>query len=88
MTDALYLCGVSHQSAGLEVREVLIGHGRQDVDAGARHVEALARRDGPADLDLRVDLAGVGANAERAKPDASVGEIEHVAGRHRLGQAR
>jgi hypothetical protein len=68
--------------AGLEVLDVLLGHGRQ-LRRRARDVQALPRGDGPADLDLRVELARVGADRGGAQADAPVGQVEHLAGGER-----
>ena len=70
-------------------REVLLRDGGQLVGR-ARDVEALARGDGAADLDLGVDLAVAGADRRGAQADGAVGEVEDVAGvdRARRGPAQ
>ena len=60
--------------AGAQVLEVLLGHRREGSSSRAGDVQALARGDGAADLDLGVDLAVAGAHARstrrRTEPSA------------------
>ena len=58
-----------------QVVEVLLGHGRQRGGL-AGDVQALARGDGAADLDLRVDLAVAGAGGVDPQPHGAVGEVD------------
>jgi hypothetical protein len=76
----------AHPQPGLQMGEVLLGDGGQRRGL-ARDVEALARGDGAADLDARVDLPVVGAHRLRAQPDGAVGQVEHLAGLDRVGEA-
>ena len=73
--------------AGAQVLEVLLGHGGQVVER-AGDVQALARGDGAADLDLGVDLAVAGAHGGRAQADRAVGEVEDLAGVDGVRRAR
>jgi hypothetical protein len=71
--------------ADREVREVLLGHGRQLVERPG-DVEPLARGDRAADLDLGRDLHRRLAHDLHAQPHGAVGEVHDVAGRQRADQ--
>ena len=72
---------------GGEVDEVLLGHRRQLLGA-AGDVEALARRDDPAELDVAVELAVAGAHVGHAQAHRPVGEVDRLAGLERRRRAR
>ena len=84
--------------AGAQVLEVLLGH-RWQLVGGAGDVEALARCDDAAELDLAVEFARVGARRQHAQAHRAVGEVDGCArlqrgretgpaDRHALGVAR
>ncbi len=64
---------------GAQVFEVLLGHRRKFVGR-ARDVEPLARGDYAAELDLAVELPGVGPGLEDAQAHRAVGEVDGLAG--------
>ena len=66
--------------------EVLLGDRGQPARR-ARDVEALARGDRAADLDRGLDLAVALAHRLDAQPDRAVGEVDHVVGVDRAGEA-
>ena len=72
--------------AGAQVLEVLLGHGGEDVER-AGDVQALARGDDAADLDLGVELAVAGAHRDRAQAHRAVGEVEDLARLDGVGEA-
>ena len=71
--------------ARAHVLEVLVGH-RGQRRGLARDVQALARGDRAADLDDRVDLAGIGADRVDPQPDGAVGEVHDLVALDRRGQ--
>ena len=67
--------------------EVLLGH-RGQSHCRPGDVQALARGDRAADLDLRLDLARAGAHLLHAQAHGAVGQVEHGLRLQRVGQAR
>ena len=71
----------------LHVLEVLLGDRRQRRRL-ARDVQALARGDRAADLDLGVDLAVARPRAGHAQADGAVGQVDDLAGVDACRRAR
>ncbi len=67
--------------------EILVRHGRQLVER-AGDVQPLTRGDGATDLDLCGDHHRAIVDGVDAQAHGAVGEVHHVAGRHRADQLR